>query len=119
VGPEVISSRSTDPPDLAALAVAAENAAAARRASGVMSADSAEQITVITVETSDRPSAVAVALAVASEALRCPPCHPASERTTAARCLPVSRDRFSGFEPAGQIDIWQGRAVLLPTLAAQ
>ena len=67
------------PPDPAAFAVAAEQAAAARRAIGVMSAHSAEQIiTVVTVETSDRQSAVAVALAVVSEALRCPAASPAS-----------------------------------------
>ena len=60
-------------PDPAACAAGSEQAAAARRASGVMSAHSAEQIiTVVTVVTSDRPSAVAVALAVVSEALRCP-----------------------------------------------
>lgn len=60
-------------PDPAAFAVAAEQAAAVRRASGMMSAHSAEQIiTVVTVETSDRDSAVAVALAVASQALSCP-----------------------------------------------
>ncbi len=64
-------------PDPAAFAVAAEQAAAARRASGVMSAHSAEQIiTVVSVDTSDRPSAVAVALAVVSEALRCPATSP-------------------------------------------
>jgi hypothetical protein len=61
-------------PGPAAFAVAAEQAVAAGRASGVMSAHSAEQIiTVVTVvASSDRPSAVAVALAVVSEALRCP-----------------------------------------------
>ncbi len=48
-------------------------AAAARRASGVVPAHSPGQIiTVVTVETSDRASAVAVALAVVSEALRRP-----------------------------------------------
>ena len=57
-------------PDPAAFAVAAEQAAA-RRASDVISAHSAEQIiTVVTVDASDRASAVAVALAVVSEALK-------------------------------------------------
>jgi hypothetical protein len=57
-------------PDPAAFAVAAGQAAAARHARGVTSAHSAGQIiTVVTVETSDRASAVAVALAVVSDAL--------------------------------------------------
>ncbi len=52
----------------AAFAAAAGQAAALRRASGVMSAHSAEQIiTVVTVVTADRPSPVAVALAVVAE----------------------------------------------------
>jgi Mrp family chromosome partitioning ATPase len=57
-------------PDPAAFATAAEQAAAARHASGVMSAHSAGQIiTVVTVESPDHASAVAVALAVVSDAL--------------------------------------------------
>ncbi len=57
-------------PGPAAFAAAAEQAAAARHASDVMSAHSAEHIiTVVTVETTDRASAVAVALAVVSQAL--------------------------------------------------
>ena len=56
-------------PDPAAFAVAAEQAAARRNAS-IMSAHTAEQIiSVVTVETADRPAAVAVALTVVSEAL--------------------------------------------------
>ena len=56
-----------------------------RRASGVMSAHSAKQIiTVVTFEASDRPSTVAVALAVVSEALAARLCQYASERTMAA-----------------------------------
>jgi hypothetical protein len=59
-------------PDPAEFAVAAEQAASDRAAS-VVSAHTAEQIiSVVTVETSDRSSAVAIALAVVSEALRCP-----------------------------------------------
>jgi hypothetical protein len=57
-------------PDPAAFAVAARQAAAARSASGVTSAHSAGQIiTVVTVESPDRASAVAIALAVVSDAL--------------------------------------------------
>ncbi len=56
-------------PDPAAFAVVAGQAAAvSRRARGVTSAHSAGQI-IVTVETSDRSSAVAVALAVVSDAL--------------------------------------------------
>ena len=59
-------------PDPAAFAVAAEQAASSMAAS-VMSAHTAEQIiSVVTVKTPDRPAAVAVALAVVSEALRRP-----------------------------------------------
>ena len=59
-------------PDPAEFAVAAEQAASSRAAS-VMSAHTAEQIiSVVTVETAERPAAVAVALAVVSEALRHP-----------------------------------------------
>lgn len=48
-----------------------------RAASGVMSAHSAEQIiTLVTAQTSDRQSAVAVALAVVSETLRHPAASP-------------------------------------------
>jgi hypothetical protein len=55
-------------PDPAEFAVAAEQAASSRTAS-VMSAHTAEQIiSIVTVEASDRPAAVAVA--VVSEALR-------------------------------------------------
>jgi hypothetical protein len=63
-------------PDPAEFAVAAEQAASSRAAT-VMSAHTAEQIiTVVTVESADRSSAVAVALAVVSEALRRPAATP-------------------------------------------
>ena len=63
-------------PDPAEFAVAAEQAASSRAAS-VVSAHTAEQIiSVVTVRTSDRSSAVAVALAVVSEALRRPAVSP-------------------------------------------
>lgn len=58
-------------PDPAEFAVGAE--AASGRASSVMSAHMAEQIiSVVTVEAAERSSAVAVALAVVSEALKRP-----------------------------------------------
>lgn len=57
-------------PDPAEFAVAAEQAASSRAAS-VVSAHTAEQIiSIVTVQTTDRSAAVAVALAVVSEALR-------------------------------------------------
>jgi hypothetical protein len=57
-----------DPPEFS---VAAEQATLSR-AAGIVSAHTAEQIiSVVTVETSDRPAAVAVALAVESQALSC------------------------------------------------
>jgi hypothetical protein len=57
-------------PDPAAFAVAAGQAAAVRHASGVTTAHSAGQIiTVVTVQAPDRASAVAIALAVVSDAL--------------------------------------------------
>jgi hypothetical protein len=63
-------------PDPAEFAVAAEQAASSRAAS-VVSAHTARQIiSVVTVETSDRSSAVAIALAVVSEALRRPAASP-------------------------------------------
>ena len=63
-------------PDPAEFAVAAEQAASSRAAS-VVSAHTAEQIiSVVTVETADRSAAVAVALAVVSEALRRPAASP-------------------------------------------
>jgi hypothetical protein len=59
-------------PDPSGFAVAAGQAAASRNAS-VMSAHTWEKIiSVVTVQAPDRSSAVAVALAVVSEALRCP-----------------------------------------------
>ena len=63
-------------PDPAEFAVAAEQATSSRGAS-VMSAHTAEKIiSIVTVETADRSAAVAVALAVMSEALRCPATSP-------------------------------------------
>lgn len=63
-------------PDPAGFAVAAQHAASSRNAS-VISAHTAEQIiSIVTVETSDRPAAVAVALAVVSDALRRPVASP-------------------------------------------
>ncbi len=59
-------------PDPSGFAVAAGQAAASRNVS-VMSAHTWEKImSVVTVEAPDRSWAVAVALAVVSEALRCP-----------------------------------------------
>jgi hypothetical protein len=59
-------------PDPAGFAVAAERAASARAAS-IVSAHMASQIvSVITVLTADQPAAVAVALAVVSDALKRP-----------------------------------------------
>ncbi len=60
-------------PGPAAFAAAARQAAAASGASDVVSAHSAEEIiTVVTVQASDRAAAVAIALAVVSEALKRP-----------------------------------------------
>jgi hypothetical protein len=59
-------------PDPAEFAVTAEKAASSRNVN-VMSAHTAEQIiSIVTVQAADRPAAVAVALAVVSEALRRP-----------------------------------------------
>lgn len=61
-------------PDPAEFAVTVVQAATARNAS-VMSAHTAEKlVSIVTVQAADRPAAVAVALAVVSEALR----HPAA-----------------------------------------
>ena len=61
-----------DHPDLAEFAVAAEQAASARAAS-IVSAHTASQIvSKVTVLTADQPAAVAVALAVVSDALKRP-----------------------------------------------
>ena len=58
--------------DPAEFAAAAEQAASARAAS-IMSAHTAEKIvSIVTVQAADRPAAVAIALAVVSEALSCP-----------------------------------------------
>ena len=59
-------------PNPAEFAVAAEQAASARSVS-IMSAHTAEKIiSIVTVQAADRPAAVAIALAVVSEALRRP-----------------------------------------------
>ena len=60
-------------PGPAAFAAVARQAAAASGASDIVSAHSAEEIIiVVTVQASDRAAAVAIALAVVSEALRRP-----------------------------------------------
>jgi hypothetical protein len=72
-------------PDPAAFAVAAEQAASSRNAS-IVNAHLAEQIlSVVTVETADRSAAMAVALAVVSEALRCPAALPSRDRRRSPR----------------------------------
>lgn len=59
-------------PNPAEFTVVAEQAASARAAS-VVSAQMAEQIiSVVTVQAADQPAALAGALAVVSDALRCP-----------------------------------------------
>lgn len=59
-------------PNPAEFAVVAQQAASARAAS-IISAHTARQIiSVVTVQTADQPAAVAVALAVVSDALRSP-----------------------------------------------
>ena len=71
-------------PNPAAFAVAAEQAASARSAS-IMSAHTAEKIiSIVTVQAVDRPAAVAIALAVVSEALRRPAASPSRWRTAVA-----------------------------------
>ena len=63
-------------PGPADFAVAAQQAASSRNAS-VISAHTAEQIiTIVTVQTSDRPAAATVTLAVVSDALRRPVASP-------------------------------------------
>ena len=52
--------------------MAAGQAASSRAASVVSTHTAREIISVVTVETADRSAAVAIALAVVSEALRCP-----------------------------------------------
>jgi hypothetical protein len=63
-------------PDPAEFAVAAGQAASSRAASVVSAHTAGQIISVVTVETSDRSAAVAVALAVVSEALRRPAASP-------------------------------------------
>jgi hypothetical protein len=63
-------------PDPAEFAVAAGQAASSRAASVVSAHTARKIISVVTVETADRPAAVAVALAVVAEALMCPAVSP-------------------------------------------
>ena len=63
-------------PDPAEFAVAAGQAASSRAASVVSAHTAGQIISVVTVETADRSAAVAVALAVVSEALRRPAASP-------------------------------------------
>jgi hypothetical protein len=58
-------------PDPAEFAVAAERAASARAASVVNAHTAGKVISVVTVHAVDQPAAVAVALAVVAEALKC------------------------------------------------
>ena len=58
------------PPDPATFAAAVAKAAARRNASAVSAHTAAEVICVVSVAAPDRPSAVAVALAVVADALR-------------------------------------------------
>ena len=64
-------------PNPAEFAMAAEQAASARAASIVSAHMAGQIISVITVQASDKPAAVAVALAVVSEALKRPVASPA------------------------------------------
>jgi hypothetical protein len=59
-------------PDPAEFAMAAWQAASSRNASVVSAHTAGQIISVVTVQTADRPAAVAVALAVVPEALRRP-----------------------------------------------
>jgi hypothetical protein len=59
-------------PGPAEFAVAAQQAASARVASVVSTHTANQIISVVTVQATDQPAAVAVALAVVSDALRCP-----------------------------------------------
>ena len=63
-------------PDPAGFAVAAGQAASSRAASVVSAHTAGQIISVVTVQMADRPAAVAVALAVVSEALRRPAASP-------------------------------------------
>ena len=71
------SAAELDELDAAALGAVAAEQAASNRAASVVSAQTAGQIiSVVTVQTADRFAAVAVALAVVSEALRRPAASP-------------------------------------------
>ena len=59
-------------PNPAEFAVAAQQAASARRASVVSAHTAGQIISVVAVLAADRPAAVAIALTVVSDALRCP-----------------------------------------------
>jgi hypothetical protein len=69
-----------DHPNPAEFAVAAEQAASARAAASIVSAHTASQIiSIVTVLAADQPAAVAVALAVVSDALKHPVGRPAAD----------------------------------------
>ena len=76
-------------PNPAEFAVAAGQAASARAASIVSAHTAGQIISVVTVQAADQPAAVAVALAVVSEALSCPVASPA--RLTSMREDPCRR----------------------------
>jgi hypothetical protein len=59
-------------PDPAEFAVAAERAASARAASIVTAHTASQIVSIVTVLAVEQPAAVAAALAVVSDALRCP-----------------------------------------------
>jgi hypothetical protein len=61
-----------DHPNLAEFAVAAERAASARAVSIVSAHTAGQIVSIVTVLAADQPAAVAVALAVVSDALRRP-----------------------------------------------
>ena len=71
-------------PDPAEFAVAAGQAASARAASIVSAHTASQIISIVTVLAADQPAAVAVALAVVSDALKVRSCHPAADGTAVA-----------------------------------
>ena len=68
-------------PNPAEFAVAAEQAASARAASIVSAHTASQIISIVTVLAADRPAAVAVTLAVVSDALSVRPRHPSADGT--------------------------------------
>lgn len=80
-------------PNPAEFAIAAEQAAAARGASGVISAHTADQIiSVVTVVAASRAAATAIALAVVSDALSPPPGAGRRTRPVGDRDVPEPAD---------------------------